>query len=281
MMNNQRTYLIINQNHDNVIEKYCGLMQGSMLSPLLFNIYINDLAVKLNEEFADSSYFYADEEVLKSIYPSSMERLLAMCSKWADENNMQFNSRKCAILGSNLSFKIQNSDIPNLSSYRYLGIPFTKDGINFTEFTKEILNLQIRLHKSIAPIGPLLHPRSRLTIFKVFIRSQYEYCLNILSSWLENTSKRDLLKQLEDNHNLFLQWITQSSRNMPAINKSITGLGSAKYRMDCLTAYFAKSITFLDKENPFNELLASADATTVLKPNEIITLFKTQLVQKL
>lgn len=46
-----------------------GLLQGASLSPLLFNVYVNPLLVRLNDGVLSSSLFSADDGAVHALMP--------------------------------------------------------------------------------------------------------------------------------------------------------------------------------------------------------------------
>jgi hypothetical protein len=112
-----------------------GVPQGSVLGPLLFIIYINDIADKLaslTRLFADDTSFncsHSDGTEIQSIINRDLKEL----DEWSNRWLMTFNPDKTEImLFTNLkhpeiNFTFEDNIISMIESHRHLGVTFSTD----------------------------------------------------------------------------------------------------------------------------------------------------------
>jgi hypothetical protein len=72
----------------------------SLLSPILFNLFINDISIKYDKygiSIGDKRCcggFFADDIVLFALTRFQLKKLLKLASKWAINNEMKFGIEK-------------------------------------------------------------------------------------------------------------------------------------------------------------------------------------------
>ena len=116
----------------------CGLRQGSMLSPLLFNIFMDDLSDKLKnsgiglhiKEEWYNNLMYADDVVLMSPSASGLQSLISICEQYANDHDIIYNTSKtvtmCTVprrykLNNLPKFHLCGRELNSVNEYKYLG----------------------------------------------------------------------------------------------------------------------------------------------------------------
>ena len=259
-----KTQVVVNGILTKPITLNTGLFQGSILSPLLWNIYIDDLAKTLNGSLPIANVkalFWADD--IKVQYPkgtpwSRIQKDLIEITKWAEEHNMICGLKKCAIIlgpneDGNIQLQLAQAPLPISDEYKYLGFEMGHMGIKFPTFVNRIVSKVEGLLSFLERNSGSWRASVRLIIYRTFVRPVLEYGSPLIMAFSrthmpENSKKRTfkpmedihtapLLKQFEDIHKRAMAWIYNT--NLEAVNKthaSLAGILVPKDRLQLLEA---------------------------------------------
>ena len=163
-----------------------GVPQGSVLGPLLFLLFINDIG----DAFESNYLLYADDLKLFSTNADCIKKDLVRLSVWCDNWQMGVAPEKCEVISFNhskkhsnsasLNFSINDAIIPQTKIIRDLGIIFNSD-LNFSN------HLDVTLRKAHQRVNiffnVLRHADFEIFIkcFKIYVRPLLEYGSTVFS----------------------------------------------------------------------------------------------------
>lgn len=172
-----------------------GLQQGSSLSPILFNFYIDELLIRLSQPenprlntfgIKSNVLAYADDLQLHAGSLAHLSQLLKICEDWSLEVGMQFAPTKCIYIGNPLrpqsALSLYGTLLPTHASADYLGIPINSCGLdlekNFTTRTTKARQVTQMLCSSGMNMTGFPQAASA-GLYKTFIRPVMEYGIQL------------------------------------------------------------------------------------------------------
>ena len=184
-----------------------GVPQGSILGPLLFLLFINDICIRLNKD-TNIGQYADDTKIWREIHPESdcavLQNNIDTLFKWSIKNKMKFHPDKCKVIQIHENEPLCTKVLP-LAKFSYY---LNKDILDYTEYEKDLgvlvnkncewdyhqLKVLNKAHQMLSITKQTCHfiidPRKRQSLYLSLVRSQFEHCS---SSWRPNTETEILM----------------------------------------------------------------------------------------
>lgn len=186
-LSDRKQKVICKSSASSLLEVSAGVPQGSVLGPLLFLIYINDIGENLEsltQMFADDTSLNYSNDNPREIQ-NVINRDLEAMNKWSQQWLMQFNPDKTEIMvfsnidkENELTFSLNDQIIPVKQNHKHLGITLSDDA----KWTSHINDMIKNITKHLNMLRKVKYRLSGYNIFKlytVFIRPLFEYSCEV------------------------------------------------------------------------------------------------------
>jgi hypothetical protein len=195
--------VIINGSKSEWASIKAGVPQGSVLGPLLFLIFINDITHVIKHckirLFADDTCLYIEVDEPEQA-ATSLNADLAEIQKWANKWLITFSPPKTEdLIISNKKdtqhpeLELDGQPIKQVKSHKHLGVHLTND-LTWSKHAEETAKKANKMLGIIRPLKHKLDRRSLETLYTSFVRPVLEYADEV---WDVPADNRHTLKSLD------------------------------------------------------------------------------------
>ena len=185
---NRKQYVCLNGIESEMLNIIHGVPQGSIIGPLCFSLFINDLPLAVDVEtvlFADDAAFIIKSESLEGLY-SKIDKLFTDLATYLSRNRLIPNASKSKLMIFNSHptrnlpvLLFNNNPIEWIDEFKYLGLVIT----NKLNFSRHINRVSLNISRLTGIFTNLRSIVPKHIMFKVYYGLVYPHLINHIVVW--------------------------------------------------------------------------------------------------
>ena len=246
-MENRKQRTKVNGSYSSWRDLKKGVQQGSILGPLLFNIFINDIFYFVDKSklanFADDTTVYTTADNILNLL-TILKDETSIILNWFKTNEMKSNGDKCHLIIGNTNknynslgfIYIENEFIESEDTVELLGVKIDSK-LNFNEHVINLVKKGSQKLHALARISKFLCEDKLKLIMRTFIESQFNYCPLIwmfhsrtLNDKINKLHERALRLVYKDD-NLTFQQLLEKDKSVTIHERNIQKLAIEMYKV--------------------------------------------------
>ena len=266
-LNDRKQRVKIDNQNSSFEEIVFGVPQGSILGPLLFNIFISDLFLIIKDidigSYADDNTPYCAYDNFDDVL-ACLEKTASDLFEWFSNNGMKANADKCHLLLSTkgkLTANISNFKITNSKKEKLLGVTIDND-LKFESHIESLCSKASQKLYALSRMSSYMGLGQRRLIMKSFINSQFGYCPLI---WMNHS--RALNNKINRIHERALRLVYRDKKS--TFDELLTKDNSVKVHIKNLQVVVTEMFRVKNKESPeiMNRVFPIAEQNYNLRNN--------------
>ena len=217
-----------------------GIPQGSVLGPILFIMYINDLPNAINSYvkiFADDTKLF--NSVISIDQKDQIQEDLEALHSWSVKWQLKFNESKCKVVhygpnNPNHQYILNNTTLESCNIEKDLGVTFD----NNLKFTTHVNNITAKANSRLAIIRQTMHditPEIFLPLYKALVRPLLEYCTVVWNPLLKGDKVK--IEQVQRRATKLVKSLSHLDYNERLIRLKLDSLNFRRRRADMIQVF--------------------------------------------
>lgn len=175
---------------DTIAVQNRGVPQGSPLSPILYNLYMDTYPIYLRENAAgeDDQWtvdLYADDVKIQTVNTYVLQHILNLSTEWAEKMGMKWSTKKCKVIKHDEDQRrihLAGDELEQVHEVEYLGVSINSKGITDAKNIKRIrvANMKVNMLRNMQISNEYFTARRLRSICNTFIYPVANYALHLV-----------------------------------------------------------------------------------------------------
>ena len=266
-LSGRKQRVVINGSHSDWSDVKSGVPQGSILGPLAFIIFINDIdccaeMIDVILKFADDTK--AGHQISADRDRQSLQTCLDNLVEWADKWQMQFNISKCKVMhigrGNPMhTYYMSGIALQEVSTEKDIGVLLDSS----LKPSKQCAEAARRANAILGEISRAFHFRDRfvyVNLYKKYVRCHMEFSVSAWCPW--SVADKEALERVQRRAVAMVSGLTGTTYKERLEEIGLMSLETRRIRFDMIETFkMLNSFSDVDYTNWFNLIPPTARQT--------------------